>query len=383
MRLLILSNASFLDCSIRTGLQQLAFEWAQLGATVDYVSCPLHPLDFVSRSRRARWRAAWFGRGTFAFEVSGVGALKEHFIRVPFSRHKRWWRSATQLDLYRSWIPSRLGDQNYDVCLLDTSYAALFADRVKARHFIYRINDHPEGFQHHMSDHVISWFSAKVRSGLFKEAWPVSDALSEWVVAENAVLSSEVIPNGVALDAFSSVTSQLELNRAVYLGAFNEWFDWDLLVRSARLLPEGWSIDLYGPLGDRRALKCLPVNVHWRGAVEYDAVPELLGCYSVGLLPFKPHHNFLDHFDPLKAYQYWAAGLGVAATDYGRMQVALSPWANYGNTPEEFAQSIVQAQENRPSGDPALSECLKQRSWSAIGRHTYQKMRRLYEGCDS
>ena len=39
----------------------------------------------------------------------------------------------------------------------------------------------------------------------------------------------------------------------------------------------------------------------------------------VGLLPFKPSGNFLDYFDPLKAYQYWAAGLGIAATDTGRM----------------------------------------------------------------
>ena len=378
MRILVLSNSSFSQPAIRTGLQQLALEWAQLGCLVDYVSCPLHPLDCLSPSRRSRWWKAWCQQSSMKLSIDGPGQLVEHFVKAPFSRHKFWWRFANQLQLYSCWFPRSLSKQQYDVCLFDSSHAAIFRNKVQARKFIYRINDNPEGFEHYMGESVIEWFRSQIREVQVDAIWPVSRDLKEWALALNLQAPVDVMPNGVSLSLYANalIEGVERGSRAVYLGAFNAWFDWDLLISVSQHLPTEWSIDLYGPLNDRSRLKQLPDNIQWRGEVAFENVPAILSNYAVGLLPFRECGSLLDYFDPLKAYQYWAAGLGVVATDYGRMGDALLPWAVLNNSGAEFAAAIEIAAEMRTTwvNDPALSEQLKSRDWLSISVQTLKWM---------
>lgn len=378
MRLLILSNSSFAQPAIRTGLQQLALEWAQLGCVVDYVSCPLHPLDCLSPSRRGRWWKAWCRKSSVAVPVDGEGELVEHFVKAPFSRRKVWWQIAKQLQLYSCWFPRYLSKECYDVCLFDSSHAALFRNQVQARKFIYRINDNPEGFEQYMGESVIEWFRSQIREAQVDAVWPVSGALATWALALNHEAPVTVLPNGVALSLYTNVFDGgvERCPRAVYVGAFNAWFDWGLLRSVGQNLPDEWSVDLYGPLNDRSLLAQLPANIRWCGEVAFEDVPSVLSSYAVGLLPFCENGSLLDYFDPLKACQYWAAGLGVVATDYGRMGDALLPWAVLDNSASGFAAAIGTAAEMRTTwlNDPKLCERLQSRDWSSLAVRTLKWM---------
>lgn len=122
---------------------------------------------------------------------------------------------------------------------------------------------------------------------------------------------SLVVENGVDLAAFSLSLSQAsEVNRrgSIYVGAIDERFDWDLLVRLALEVP-GEAIDVAGPV-ERLAISELPTNVHLLGPVEYSSVSGLLSRYRVGLLPFVASAENSGR-SPMKLFEYLAAGLEV------------------------------------------------------------------------
>ena len=352
---------------MRLGLQQFALEWSQLGHNVDYVCCPTHPLDFISPSRRYLWLKAWLRGGSQVISVN----LTEYFVRSPFSRRRFWWRGKWQGSLYNLFFPSELSKKNYDLCIFDICYSALNLPRVNAERKIMRLNDNPWGFLHHMSPIVAQWFENLIKSSLVDSVWPVSTALGDWARKLNPGIPVQTLPNGVSLNSFarplpdSNPTASSQ--KAVYLGTFQPWFDWELMVNVANNLPD-WQIDLYGPNRSLVLPINLPPNLKLSGPLSFDQVPSMLSNYEVGLLPFKPSGNFLDYFDPLKAYQYWAAGLGIAATDTGRMGDALLPWACLGSDAESFANAIVSASEQRHEWhyDKALQKRLDESNWPVL-----------------
>mgnify|MGYP006416935861 CR=1 FL=1 len=374
MKLALFSNASFIQPNVRLGLQQLATEWAKVGHQVDYFSCPTHPFDFTSPSRRALWRQGWLGVRQHVVSDN----LIEHFLRSPFGRRRFWWRSHRQIKLYSQFFPKALSRKKYDVCIYDVCYSSLNVPRVDASRVIIRLNDNPGGFIHHMSPIVANWFQDTLKNNKVDSVWPVSPSLANWALELNGKLQIDILPNGVSLDAFTNhraSSSREKSRKAVFLGTFQPWFNWDILFEAAIALPD-WRIDLYGPLGGQELRDDMPDNIHYMGPVSFDKVPLTLAGYDVGLLPFKPSGSFLDYFDPIKAYQYWAAGLGIAATNVGRMGDALLPWACLGSDGNSFAGAIEKAGEERQrwQQDSALQKHLDESNWSILAKRGLSAM---------
>jgi len=92
----------------------------------------------------------------------------------------------------------------------------------------------------------------------------------------------------------------------------------DLVAKLACERPK-WSFVLVGPLGiDTSPLRGL-ANVRLLGPRPYAALPSYLARMDVGLIPFK-RNQVTHHADPIKAYEYLAAGLPVVATDLPALQ---------------------------------------------------------------
>jgi glycosyltransferase involved in cell wall biosynthesis len=93
--------------------------------------------------------------------------------------------------------------------------------------------------------------------------------------------------------------------------------DLALLADVAAQRPD-WRIELVGPLSygldadELARLRALP-NVHFAGAVPPEQVPAVMAGCDVGLIPYKLNEQ-TRHVNPLKVYEYLAAGKPVVGT---------------------------------------------------------------------
>jgi glycosyltransferase involved in cell wall biosynthesis len=127
------------------------------------------------------------------------------------------------------------------------------------------------------------------------------------------------VPNGADVEHFARPASpspeltRISAPRIGFVGGLSEWVDFVLLRELATRHPE-WSFVLIGPPSAHAApVDGLP-NVHLLGARPYASLPEVLAAIDVALIPFK-RERVTHHADPIKAYEYLAAGVPVVATD--------------------------------------------------------------------
>ena len=77
------------------------------------------------------------------------------------------------------------------------------------------------------------------------------------------------------------------------------------------------------------------------GSRPYAKLPAYLAAMDVGLIPFK-QDRVTYHADPIKAYEYLAAGLPVVATEMPALH-RLSHVVRLANSPESFEAHIAAA----------------------------------------
>ena len=103
-----------------------------------------------------------------------------------------------------------------------------------------------------------------------------------------------------------------------YIGCIGRWFDWPLVVRLAESMPRA-RIDLIGPRAvEPPSRKKLPANIWLHLACPQSKVAGHLKRFSLGLIPFRSN-ALTAGVDPIKYYEYRAAGLPVLSTRFGEM----------------------------------------------------------------
>jgi glycosyltransferase involved in cell wall biosynthesis len=128
----------------------------------------------------------------------------------------------------------------------------------------------------------------------------------------------EVLPNGVDPDAFARAGPRPpDLPRGPvvgYAGKLAERIDDDLVVAVAAALPDV-TFAFLGPVLERRAVRAMRAcpNVQLLGDVPYPRLPDYLRAFDVGWIPHRVGQGETGG-DPIKLYEYWAAGLQVVST---------------------------------------------------------------------
>jgi hypothetical protein len=116
------------------------------------------------------------------------------------------------------------------------------------------------------------------------------------------------------------------------VGGINAKVDLALLADVATRRPD-WRIELVGPLSygldadELARLRALP-NVHVSGAVPPEQVPAVMAGCDVGLIPYKLNEQ-TRHVNPLKVYEYLAAGRPVVGTPRCRSCASSSRWCGW------------------------------------------------------
>jgi len=136
--------------------------------------------------------------------------------------------------------------------------------------------------------------------------------------------------------------------RLGFIGGLAHWLDVDLMVTVARARPD-WSLVLVGPMADVKGVLPRAVNVHWLGPRPRDAVPAYIGGFDLGLVPFK--NTPLTHtVNPLKAYEYLAAGIPVVSTRMPELDQL--PIIRQAASPEAFIAAVEEGLAEG-NGEPA------------------------------
>lgn len=183
------------------------------------------------------------------------------------------------------------------------------------------------------------------------------------------------VPNGVNLEQFAAAAKLVDRDFAAlprpiigYVGTIQEdRFDVDLLAYLAQANPAK-SFVLVGPVWPGLAkvveqrLKPLP-NVHFLGRRSSRDIAAYFKEFNVGIMPHL-QNEFNRHTNPMKLYEYLAAGQPIVATPSPGLE-EFKGIVRFASTPEAFNQELLQAlAENEPAAASSRRALAQQHSWS-------------------
>ena len=160
----------------------------------------------------------------------------------------------------------------------------------------------------------------------------------------DAARRSEWVSNGVRDELLNEIhTAEPETSitrlpgpRLGYVGMISHWFDFAAVRAIARAVPGG-SVVLVGPTDVRRPE--LPPNVVFTGPVPHSRLASVLAAFDVGLIPFV-RSPAIDAVNPVKLYEYLAAGLPVLASDFEEVR-RYRPLISTYSTPADAATAAA------------------------------------------
>jgi glycosyltransferase involved in cell wall biosynthesis len=160
------------------------------------------------------------------------------------------------------------------------------------------------------------------------------------------------LPNGVRFEFFQVAnrnmpTAYKELNRpiVIYVGAMEDWFDFELVNRAASALPD-FSFVMIGDAHRARFAK-LP-NIHCLGPIPHADLPAYLWNADLGIIPFdvQKHGKLVNSINPLKLYEYMACGLPVVSVAWEELRYISSP-AHLSVSADDFIGAIQNASRQK------------------------------------
>ena len=123
-----------------------------------------------------------------------------------------------------------------------------------------------------------------------------------------------------------------------FFGLISEWVDQDLLVRVAREAPASHVVLLGRADVPTERLQGVP-NLHLLGPRRFEALPEYVAHFAVGLIPFVVN-DLTRAVNPIKLREMLAAGCPVVSTELPEV----APYAGQGvaiaATADEFVARV-------------------------------------------
>lgn len=371
-RTAIVAAANYWGSPITTGSHHYARLFVEAGWAVAYLSdqiSPLHLLRWKSRMYTADKFRIWarggvraLGGRLFAYNhltllpVFGAPCLRSELVA-------RWSLDATVPNLTRKL--GREGFASPDVLLVDHLIFADLLDRVRAGATIYRMADDPRLFPEAYPAPMLARVERLLRDVdvVVATARRLFDSITR--SRREGVL---YVPNGVDYDHFAGPPgppppeyATIPEPRVVYAGSLEAWFDDDLLEEVARRRPHV-SFVVIGParipMPGLRRLR----NVHVLGRRRYEDIPAYLAHAQVGVIPFRVSEH-TDAVNPIKLYEYLAAGLPVVATAWNELEHLNAP-ALLVRDAEEFGAALDSVLDD--PGDPEIRRTYaRENSWDA------------------
>jgi glycosyltransferase involved in cell wall biosynthesis len=228
--------------------------------------------------------------------------------------------------------------------IISNIYAADIAVSLPRKFLLYDCNDDHSSFPG-MRSWSETYFNKTSRSA--DAVFASSRALLDRVTAVRGGGDGiAYLGNGVDFDHFRAGDGGglSQRPRLGYIGALAPWVDFDAIADLARRHRE-WEIVLVGPIlhgvEDQLLELTSSPNVFHLAAVSYDRLPEILGQFNVGLIPFRLN-QLTRGVNPNKLYEYLAAGLPVVTTRFSEEVLGFPDVVKAVDAGDDFAAACEQ-----------------------------------------
>jgi GT2 family glycosyltransferase/glycosyltransferase involved in cell wall biosynthesis len=178
-----------------------------------------------------------------------------------------------------------------------------------------------------------------------------------------------LVPNGCDVDHFAPAREPNGVLRPPlsgpivgYYGAVSAgWFDTGLLLAVARSRPD-WNMVVIGPVdSETQALLDGSQNILQLGEVPYAELPRYCADFDVGIIPFLVN-DLTAATDPVKLYEYFAAGKPVVTTPLPELYPLQGPLL-VADTPSAFERAVDSFLREPGNGDRRRA-IAREASWS-------------------
>lgn len=345
----IMACSNYWTSPLQVGSHQIAKVFVKKGWEVAFLTDPisaLHPLKGISQDLKDRYDL--YRAGGRRFCDGRLWAYVPGALVTPANQpglrgdwlHQNWHRLTMPGAVEKVRANGFFGA---DLLYIDSIYQPHWLTTLNCRQTFLRVPDNHSGF---------SKFTPAACAAEKKIAQQVdlvgytAPSLKDYVAGFGPKRTA-LIPNGVNFQHFAGMArarpgdlAKIPRPIAVYVGAIEAWFDFDLLRTLSQRMPDV-SFVLIGPekLAAER-LQNLP-NVHLLGRRKYDELPAYLQHSDVGIIPFdvKGHATLIDYVNPLKLYEYLACGLPCVSVRWRALEELNSP-AILCDTAVEFERGL-------------------------------------------
>ncbi|MFP4580324.1 MAG: glycosyltransferase [Candidatus Sumerlaeia bacterium] len=315
--------------------------------SVFYFPAPISPWHYLLKGRDARFqerKGAW----GFSPEKHGENLLQyTPFTLFPaintsiFRKDKNLRRSLgwTLPSLRR--VIDKAGFMQPDVLIVNNLQYAWLDEIVKPACLVYRCVDDIRGFEGVPQNLINVEASLIERCDLCTVlAWRMAE-----IVMDRGAKEAEVISLGVDAEHFNPRRARPEPEklrdiprpRLLFVGTLNERIDMDWIETLARERPD-YHLVLVGPLEGGCPAVPDRANIHALGPRPYDAIPAWMQHCDAGLIPFR-HTPLVESTNPIKLYQYLAAGLPVASRRWLELEKMQAP-LHLADDAEGFVRAV-------------------------------------------
>jgi glycosyltransferase involved in cell wall biosynthesis len=313
---------------------------------VSFPFLPLHARSLGLRRLAYRWGSSGIGVGTLlAFQRSWARTLRGFFRSG--AKRLALVQNFMAYPTLRSWRPERI---------------------------VYDMIDAPLHFAPVPPRLVPYWKSLLADA----DRVVVTSSPLATLAGEGGATRVSLVGNGVETERFARAEARPDTLPGAsgvpvlgYVGSIHAWFDVPLVRALAQGIPNA-KVVLVGPAhpATQRELERAAAdtaNLHWMGPRPYSEIPSIVGAFRVGLIPFR-RTPLTEAVNPVKLYEYAAAGVPCVTTRFSDEVDRWAPAARVADGPEEFlreAQTLLAAAPDRAM----LRAFAALHDWDAIARH--------------
>lgn len=363
-RRVLMACPNYWTSPFQVGSHHLARGFLDAGWRVGFVSDPISPLHWLGgrspelAERYAIWRRGGIEEcdGRLWAYVPGALATPNNKPGLRSERLQRSWPAASVPDVVRTVRAHGFG--SVDLLYIDSVSQRFWLEAIEHRRSVFRIADNNTGFG--KSTPAMQRLEGELARAVDMVVYTAENLLPH--VSAMRPKAAIHLPNGVNFRHFAEWNgppppeyAAIPRPIALYVGALDVWFDYELLEHAAAALPDV-SFVLVGPEALARERLAPKPNLHLLGRRPYGQLPAYLHHAQVGLIPFDVarHPSLVHSINPLKLYEYLACGLPVVAVEWNELRSLNSP-ARLTAGAEDFVRAIGESIASPPPRDALVS----------------------------